>query len=108
MEVLTGIAVALVIVYGGGRVLAGTTTPGTFFSFIAALMLAYQPLKGLASLNAVLQEGLAAAQRIFGLLDLEPAVRDAPGARPALIRDGAIRFEEIGRAACRERVGTYG
>jgi len=95
MEVLTGIAVALVIVYGGGRVLAGTTTPGTFFSFVAALMMAYQPLKGLATLNAVLQEGLAAAQRIFDLLDQQPAVRDRPDARDLRLDRGDIRFIDV-------------
>ncbi|MFN4088987.1 MAG: ABC transporter ATP-binding protein [Alphaproteobacteria bacterium] len=95
MEILTGLAVALVIAYGGSRVLAGETTPGAFFSFVAALMFAYQPLKGLASLNAVLQEGLAAAQRIFDLLDREPGVRDRPGARPAPPDPGEIRFEHV-------------
>ena len=50
------------------------------FSFITALLLAYQPLKSLANLNASLQEGLAAAQRIFEVLDVEPTIRDRPGA----------------------------
>jgi subfamily B ATP-binding cassette protein MsbA len=95
MESLGGIAIALVIFYGGSQVIEGTTTPGTFFSFITALLLAYQPMKTLANLNASLQEGLAAAQRIFALVDMEPEIRDAPDARELAITDGAIRFEGV-------------
>jgi subfamily B ATP-binding cassette protein MsbA len=105
MEALGGVAVALAIVYGGSQVIAGETTPGTFFSFLAALLFAYQPMKSLASLNAALQEGLAAAQRIFALLDIEPAIVDAPGAQVLAVRRAEVRFEQVtfryadGRAA---------
>jgi len=95
VELLASSAVAGVIFYGGSRVLAGTTTPGAFFSFIAALLMAYQPLKALSSFNAELQNGLAAAQRIFGLLDEPPSIVDRPGARPLEIGDGTIRFERV-------------
>ena len=78
METLGGAAIAIVILYGGHQVIVGTRTPGAFFSFITALLLAYQPLKSLANLNASLQEGLAAAQRIFQVLDVEPTIRDRP------------------------------
>ncbi len=83
MEALGGVAIALVILYGGHQVLNGVRTPGAFFSFIAALLLAYQPLKTLAGLNANLQEGLAAAQRLFTVLDIEPAIGDRGGCRRA-------------------------
>jgi subfamily B ATP-binding cassette protein MsbA len=95
MEALGGIAVAIVILYGGHQVVEGARTPGAFFSFITALLLAYQPMKSLAGLNANLQEGLAAAQRIFSVLDIEPAIRDAAGARPLAIGGGEIRFEGV-------------
>ena len=95
METLGSVAVALVIFYGGSRVVAGATTPGVFFSFITALLLAYQPVKNLASLNANLQEGLAAAARVFALLDVEPLVRDRPGARALPAGSGEIRFENV-------------
>ncbi|MDE2228009.1 MAG: ATP-binding cassette domain-containing protein [Alphaproteobacteria bacterium] len=95
METLGGIAVALVILYGGHQVLIGARTPGTFFSFITALLLAYQPLKSLAGLNASLQEGMAAAQRIFDVLDIEPAIKDAPDAKPLAIEGGEIRFRDV-------------
>src|SRR5271156_5828599 len=95
MEVLGGAAVAVVIAYGGHQVIDGTRTPGAFFSFITALLLAYQPLKSLANLNASLQEGLAAAQRVFEVLDIEPAIRDMPGARPLIVTGGEICFVDV-------------
>ena len=67
MESLGGVAIAVIIFYGGSQVVSGATTPGTFASFIAALLMAYPAMKSLANLNANLQEGLAAAQRIFTL-----------------------------------------
>jgi len=95
METLGGIAVSAVILYGGYQVIEGTRTAGTFFSFITALLLAYQPMKTLANLTANLQEGLAAAHRIFTVLDIEPEIRDAPGALPLAIAGGEIHFEAV-------------
>jgi ATP-binding cassette, subfamily B, bacterial MsbA len=95
METLGGIAVALVILYGGHQVISGTRTPGTFFSFMTALLLAYQPLKALTGLNASLQEGLAAAQRLFAVLDVEPKVKDRPNARALAVAHGEIRFADV-------------
>ncbi|MGH6974565.1 MAG: ABC transporter ATP-binding protein [Stellaceae bacterium] len=95
METLGGVAVALVILYGGHEVLIGARTPGTFFSFVTALLLAYQPVKTLAGINASLQEGMAAAQRIFDVLDTEPTITDAPNAKPLAIKGGEIRFRDV-------------
>ena len=95
MEALGGAAIAMVIFYGGHQVITGVSTPGAFFSFITALLLAYQPVKSLATLNASLQEGLAAAQRVFEVLDIEPEVRDRPGARPLRVSGGEVRFENV-------------
>ena len=95
METLGGAAIAVVILYGGHQVITGARTPGALFSFITALLLAYQPLKSLANLNASLQEGLAAAQRVFEVLDVEPTIRDMPGARPLRVAGGEIRFEGV-------------
>jgi ATP-binding cassette, subfamily B, bacterial MsbA len=95
MEALGGAAIAVVILYGGQQVISGARTPGAFFSFITALLLAYQPVKALAILNANLQEGLAAAQRVFQMLDIEPAIRDRPSARPLHIETGEVRFEQV-------------
>ncbi len=95
METLGGIAVALVILYGGHQVISQSRSPGAFFSFVTALLLAYQPMKALAGLNANLQEGLAAAQRIFAVLDIEPEIRERPGAKPLAVKGGAIRFADV-------------
>ena len=80
METLGGIAIAVIVFYGGSQVVQGATTPGTFASFITALLMAYPAGKNLANLNANLQEGLAAAHRIFTLIDLEPKIKDKKNA----------------------------
>lgn len=95
MEGLGGAAVAGIILYGGNQVIAGETTPGMFFSFITAMLFAYQPMKSLASLNAVLQEGLAAAERIFALMDIEPEVVTSANATALEVTDGEVRFDDV-------------
>ena len=95
MELLGGVSIAIVILYGGQRVIDGQTSPGGFFSFITALMLAYRPLKGMASLNTALQEGLAAAYRTFTILDMKPAVTDREGAQDLVITEGAVKLEGV-------------
>ena len=95
METLGGGAVAIVIVYGGYRVVGQQTDPGAFFSFLTALLLAYEPMKKLAMLNANLQEGLAGAQRMFDLLDVEPGIHEKPAARPLSASAGRIRLEDV-------------
>ena len=95
MEMLGGIAIVAVIFYGGYQVIHGARTPGAFFSFVTALLLAYEPMKRLANLNASLQEGLAAAHRIFALLDQKPMIVDRPAAVPLVVKKGAIRFEGV-------------
>ena len=74
METLGGLAIAIIIYTGGSQVISGTTTPGTFFSFLTALLMAYQPIKSLASLNATLQMAMAAAERIFNIIDTKPLI----------------------------------
>lgn len=81
METLGGIAVSIVIMYGGYRVIHDNLDPGSFFSFITALLLAYEPMKRLANLNTSLQEGLAGAQRLFALLDTESGIQERSDAK---------------------------
>jgi len=95
LESLGGIAIALVIFYGGSKVISGTTTPGTFFSFITALLMAYQPLKRLANFNVNIQDGLAAADRIFNLLDQKPEITDLPNAKEYFHKKGEIEFKKV-------------
>jgi subfamily B ATP-binding cassette protein MsbA len=80
MEFLGSLGMAGIILYGGYAVIRGASTPGTFFSFLAALLMLYQPIKSLSSVQNIFQEGLAAAVRVFGLMDREPEIADAPGA----------------------------
>lgn len=104
METLGGVAVGIVIFYGGYRVIHGNTDAGSFFSFITALLLAYEPMKRLANLNAALQQGLAGADRLFQMLDMEPAIQEAPNARdlPKPVK-GAVEFRNVGFAYTQDR-----
>ena len=95
MESLGGVAIAVIIFYGGSQVVSGATTPGTFASFIAALLMAYPAMKSLANLNANLQEGLAAAQRIFTLIDAAPSIQDKPDAKHLDTIRGEVKFENV-------------
>ncbi len=95
MELLGGIAITVVILYGGTRVVEGETTPGAFFSFITALMLAYRPIKSIASMNTNLQEGLAAAARTFSVLDTQPSIVEKETAPELVVLEGNVRFEGV-------------
>ena len=95
MEVLSGVSIALVIWYGGFEVLEGKTTPGAFMSFIAAFLMAYKPVRSMSGMNGTLQEGLAAANRLFNVLDTAPAITDKPDAKPLLVTQGHIEFELV-------------
>jgi len=76
-------------------VISGAKTPGEFVSFVAAVLLAYAPAKRLALLNASLQDGLAAAHRIFGALDYSSKITDKPDAKSLEVKRGKIRFETV-------------
>ena len=95
MESLGGIALACAILYGGLQVIDGTMTTGELASFMAALLAAYKPMKNIANLNATLQQGLAAAQRVFSVLDLRSNITEREDARPILNTLGKIRFEDV-------------
>ncbi len=95
MEILGGAAIVTAIVYGGHQVIAGTKTPGNFFSFITALLMAYEPIKKLSRTHTAVQEGMAAAQRIFEVIDYEPAIKDPPNAKPLALQHGMIEFSHV-------------
>ncbi len=94
-EVLAGVAIALIVLYGGSQVIDGTSTPGKFFSFIGAFVMANEPIKRLAKLGATMQVGMAAAARVFAAIDLPLQVRDAPKAVPLIVRQPTITFEKV-------------
>lgn len=76
MEFIGGGAIALIIWFGGKEVIGGNMTPGTFFAFLTALIAAYEPVKGVTKINSTIQQGLAAATRVFAILDIEPEIQD--------------------------------
>ncbi len=95
MEFLGGIAIAIVVLYGGSQVIAGHQNPGAFFAFITALLLTYEPLKRLANLNSNLQEQLASIIRVFNFLDLEPEIQEKPQAKILTVQKGHIHFDHV-------------
>ena len=96
MEFLGGIGIALVVWYGGSQVLAGASTPGTFFSFLTALIMIYEPIKGISKINNALQQGIAAAERVFEVLDVEADVADKKDAMQLPTLKERIEFEGVG------------
>lgn len=96
MELLAGFGIAGVLLYGGMRVASGETTAGTLVSFLAAVIMLYEPVKRLSRANNDIQQGLAAGERIFEVLDEPVAVSDAPDALTAQPFSGSITFEQVG------------
>tara|TARA_B100001123_G_scaffold426106_1_gene539840 strand:- start:9 stop:1796 length:1788 start_codon:yes stop_codon:yes gene_type:complete len=108
MEMIGGIAIAIVVWYGGYQVVDGRTTPGAFFSFITAMLMAYKPVKSIASLNTHLQEGLAAARRFFSMLDTESRVQDAPHATALQLSEARVELDNISFAYGESGAGVHG
>jgi subfamily B ATP-binding cassette protein MsbA len=96
LEALGGLMVAGVLVLVGWRLAGGGSTVGDFAGFVTALLIAAQPMRSLGNVNAALQEGLAATERAFEMLDREPSIRDAPAASPLRVERGEIAFEDVG------------
>ncbi|NNE86041.1 MAG: ABC transporter ATP-binding protein [Alphaproteobacteria bacterium] len=95
MEILGGVAVALVLAYGGYRVTSGTGTLGEFVGFLSAVIMVLQPLRSLGNFNASLQEGLAAVKRSFDLIDSEPEITERPDARPLTNATGRVQLDGV-------------
>uniref|UniRef100_UPI0035B4A9FF ABC transporter ATP-binding protein n=1 Tax=Stella sp. TaxID=2912054 RepID=UPI0035B4A9FF len=95
LEVLGGIAVGGVIAFAGWRMVTGGGTVGTFTGFVTALLMAAQPVRAVGTLNSVVQEGMAALERIYAMLDQPPAVVDRPDARPLAVSGGRIEFAGV-------------
>jgi ATP-binding cassette, subfamily B, bacterial MsbA len=94
-EMLAGFAVAGVIGYAGYRALYGNQPPGAVFSFITALLLAYDPARRLARSQVTLERSLVNARMIYEILDIEPHQGDAPGALPLKVGQGEVRFDHV-------------
>ena len=96
MEFIGGIAIALFIWFGGKLVINGAMTPGEFFALMTSLIVAYDPIKRIGKVNSTVQQGLAAATRVFSILDTIPAISDKPGAADLPPFGKAISFANVG------------
>ena len=95
MESLTGIMIAALIFYSGLLIDNGELKINNFFSFLAAMMLAYQPVKSLAGLNIAINQGITGAKRVLPIVDLVNEVKDNPSLPNINIKDGNIIFKEV-------------
>ena len=94
-EALTGIGMAVVLYYSISQIIGGAMTTGEFMGFFTAMMLSYQPLKALANQQVVLQEGVAAAIRVFPILDVEAEIVDPPDAASLNVTRGSIKLNHV-------------
>lgn len=95
IEMLAGIAVGIIIFFGGYQSTQGNLTAGEFMGFITALLAVYQPLRAVANIQTVLQEGVSAGDRIFAILDHPDEILDAPDAVDLRVTDAHIRFDNV-------------
>ena len=95
MEIISSIAIAIVVFFAGYRSLQGAITLGEFVSFLAALMLAYQPVKALAGINVGIQEGIAAARRIYEIIDQKNEIVNDENAPSLKLTNATLEFKNI-------------
>ena len=95
MEVLTGFMIALLIFYSGKLIIDEELNINNFFSFLAAMMLAYQPVKSLTKVNIAISQGLSAAKRIIPIVDIKNEIEKNEVREDIKIKDGTIKFESI-------------
>ena len=95
MEIISAIAIAIVVFFAGYRSLEGAITLGEFVSFLAALMLAYQPVKALAGINVGIQEGVAAARRIYEIIDQKNEIINDENAPSLKLTNATLEFKNI-------------
>jgi subfamily B ATP-binding cassette protein MsbA len=95
MEILTGIMIAILIFYSGKLIISGELAINNFFSFLAAMMLAYQPVKTLTKVNVAIEQGLAAANRILPIIDINNEINLNEDKDKFNISEGNIIFENV-------------
>ena len=106
METLTGIMIAVLIFYSSILMTRGELDINNFFSFLAAMMLAYQPVRSLSTLNMVLNQGLSAASRILPIIDQKNNIINIPEAKPIEIKNSNIKFKDVNFAYDKESEGV--
>ena len=95
METLTGIMIALLIFYSGKLMVSGDLDINNFFSFLAAMMLAYQPVRSLSTLNMILNQGISAASRILPIIDQKNNITEAKDAMPVNVSNSEVKFSNV-------------
>jgi len=95
MEIISAIAIAIVVFFAGYRSLQGAVTLGEFVSFLAALMLAYQPVRALAGINVGIQEGITAAKRIYEIIDQKNEIYNDKNAPSLKLKNATLEFKNI-------------
>jgi ABC-type multidrug transport system fused ATPase/permease subunit len=95
VEMLSGVAIAVIVLYGGYQAIEGSITAGTVVAFIAALSYLFDPIQQLSQLYTTYQSGMAALEKIFQLLDVRPDLTDSPDAQELPRIEGGIRFQDI-------------
>tara|TARA_Y100000816_G_scaffold74504_1_gene50300 strand:- start:1265 stop:3004 length:1740 start_codon:yes stop_codon:yes gene_type:complete len=95
MELLTGIMIAILIYYSGNLIMSGEIAINNFFSFLAAMMLAYQPVRSLATLNITINQGLAASKRILPVIDQKHSIVEDKNLDELEVPKGTIEFEKV-------------
>jgi len=95
MEILTGIMIAILIYYSGKLIMKNELQVNNFFSFLAAMMLAYQPVRSLSTLNMVVNQGYSAATRILPIVDTENMIKDRTNATDLNISKGNIEIKNV-------------
>jgi len=95
MEILTGIMIAGFIYFSGFMIASGQMQINNFFSFLTAMMLAYQPIRSLATINMLFNTGSLGAGRVFEILDAEPSIKEIDSAPSLIIKKGNINFKEV-------------
>ena len=95
MEILTGFMIAVLIFYSGKLMSRGEVDINNFFSFLAAMMLAYQPVRSLSTLNMIINQGLSAASRILPVIDQKNEIKNSEYAKPLKIKNADINFNNI-------------
>jgi len=95
MELLTGIMIAVLIFISAKLIFINELEVNNFFSFLAAMMLAYQPVRSLATLNITIQQGIAGGERVLPIIDENKKIKDIPGAKNLTIDNGDVKFEDV-------------
>ncbi len=95
VEMLSGIALAVIVLYGGYQAIEGHITSGTVVAFVATLAFLFEPIQQLSQLYTTYQSGMAALEKIFLLLDTKPTLQDRPGAPTLGQIDGDVRFDQV-------------